>query len=35
MQMQLYHLQQRFPFKQDSNIIQGMTVSSIQILRLL
>ena len=35
MRMQLYHLQQRFPFKQDSNIIQGVTVSSSQILRML
>ena len=35
MQRQLYHLQQRFLFKQDSNIIQGVTVSSIKILRML
>ena len=35
MQRQLYHLQQRVPFKQDSNIIQGVTVSSIQILKIL
>ena len=34
MQRQLDHLQQRFPFKQDSNIIQGVTVSSKQILRM-
>ena len=26
---------QRFPFKQDSNVIQGVTVSSIQKLRML
>ena len=35
MQRQLYHLQQLFPFKQDSNIIQAVTVSSIQILGIL
>ena len=35
MQSQLYHLQQRFPFKQESNIKQGVTVSWIQILRIL
>ena len=28
MQRQLYHLQQRFPFKQNSNIMQGVTVSA-------
>ena len=35
MQRQLYHLQQRFPFKQDSNTKQGVTVCSIQILKIL
>ena len=35
MQRQLNHLQQRFLFKQDFNIKQGVTVSSIQILRML
>ena len=35
MQRQLYHLQHRFLFKQDSNIIQGVTVSSIQKLGIL
>ena len=35
MQMQLYHLQQRVPFKQDSNIIQGETICSTQILKML
>ena len=35
MQKPLYHLQQRFPFKQDSNIIRVVTASSIQILRIL
>ena len=35
MQRQLYNLQQRFPFKQESKIIQGVTVSSIQELRIL
>ena len=35
MQRQLNHLQQRFPFKQDSNIVQWVTVSSTQILKML
>ena len=35
MQRQLYHLQRRFPFKQDTNIIQGVTLSDTQILIIL
>ena len=30
MQKQLYHLQQRFPFMKDSNILQVVTLSSVK-----